>query len=108
MTLLRIRIISGKCWISESFIKKVVQVHDQGLRFNLIHDRQYGFRQFRSTFDILAHITHKWNKALETGKKTFVIGLDISKAFNQVWYKHLLAKLPAFGLPSYNLEISRN
>ena len=44
---------------------------------NLIHDRQYGFRQFRSTGDILAHITHIWNKALETGKETFVIGLDI-------------------------------
>ena len=51
---------------------------------NLIHDRQYGFRQFRSTGDILAHITHKWNKALETGKETFVVGLDISKAFDQV------------------------
>ena len=27
-----------------------------------------------------------------------MIGLDISKAFDQVWHKNLLAKLPAFGL----------
>ena len=66
---------------------------------NLIHDRQYGLKQFRSTGDILAHTTHIWNKALETGKETFVIGLVISKAFDPVWHKHLLAKLPAFGLP---------
>ena len=73
---------------------------------NLIHDRQYDFRHFRSTGDILAHITHIWNKALETGKETFVIGLDISKAFDQVWHKNLLAKLPAFGLPPMPLQVA--
>ena len=28
-----------------------------------------------------------------------MIGLGISKAFDRVWHKNLLAKLPAFGLP---------
>ena len=88
-----------------SVLSKIMEkvINEQALHHlesnNLIHDRQYGFRQFRSTGDILAHITHiwnKWNKALETGKETFVIGLDISKAFDQVWQKNLLAKLPAF------------
>ena len=34
---------------------------------------------------------------LETGKETLAVALDISKAFDQVWHKNLLAKLPAFG-----------
>ena len=63
----------------------------------IIHDRQYGFRQYRSTDDILTYFTHTWNKTLETGKETPAVTLDISKALDQVWYKNLLAKLPAFG-----------
>ena len=52
----------------------------------LIHDRQYGFRQHRSTGDILGHVTHIWNKTLEAGNETLAVALDISKAFDMVWH----------------------
>ena len=51
-------------------------------------------RQFRSTGDFLAHITHIWNKTLETGKETFAIGLDISKALDQFGTKIFLPNYP--------------
>ena len=42
-------------------------------------------------------------KSLYGGREAFVIGLEISKVFDQVWHKNLLAKLPAFGLPPCRL-----
>ena len=45
----------------------------------IIHDRQYGFRQYRSTGDILTYVTHIWNKTLETEKETLVVALEKSQ-----------------------------
>ena len=47
---------------------------------------------------ILAYAVHAWFSAQESYVKSRVISLDISKAFDQVWQKALLAKLLMFGL----------
>ena len=65
---------------------------------SLLSDHQYGFRQARSTGDLLAYAAHAWSSALESYGESRVISLDISKAFDRVWHKGLLAKLPMFGL----------
>ena len=65
---------------------------------NLLFDHQYGFRKARSTGDLLAYAVHAWSSALESSGESRVISLDISKAFDRVWHKGLLAKLPMFGL----------
>ena len=65
---------------------------------NLLSDHQYGFRKARSTGDLLAYAVHVWSSALESSGESRVISLDISKAFDRVWHKGLLAKLPMFGL----------
>ena len=66
-------------------------INEQVLRHlesnKLIHDRQYGFRQHRSTGDIIAYVTHIWSKTLEAGNETPAVALDISKAFDMVWHK---------------------
>ena len=66
--------------------------------YNFLSDHQYGFRQARSTGDLLAYAVHAWSSALESYGESRVISLDISKAFDRVWHKGLLAKLPMFGL----------
>ena len=65
---------------------------------NLLFDHQYGFRKARSTGDLLAYAVHDWSSALESCGESRVISLDVSKAFDRVWHKGLLAKLPMFGL----------
>ena len=65
---------------------------------NLLSDHQYGFRQARSTGDLLAYAVHTWSSALESYGESRVISFDICKAFDSVWHKGLLAKLPMFGL----------
>ena len=56
-------------------------------RNNLLSDHQYGFRQARSTGDLLAYAVHAWSSALESYGESRVISLDISKAFDRVWHK---------------------
>ncbi len=65
---------------------------------NLLSDRQYGFRKERSTGDLLAFLNNSWSSSLRCFGETFVVALDISKAFDRVWHKSLLSKLPSFGL----------
>ena len=65
---------------------------------NLLSDPQYGFRQARSTGDLLAYAVHAWSSALESYGESRMTSLAISKAFDRVWHKGLLAKLPIFGL----------
>ena len=63
---------------------------------NLLSDHQYGFHKARSTGDLLSYLTHDWSSSLRNFGESFVIALDISKAFDRVWHKALLAKLPAY------------
>ena len=54
--------------------------------FDLLSDRQYGFRQGRLTGDILAYATHIWSEAIEKYTEALAVSLDISKAFDGVWH----------------------
>ena len=73
----------------------------------LLSDHQYGFRKARSTGDLLSYLTHTWSSSLRDFGESFVVALDISKAFDRVWHKALLAKLPAYGFtPSFCKLIS--
>ena len=74
---------------------------------NLLSDHLYGFHRARSTGDLLSYLTHAWSSSLRNFGEPFVVALDISKAFDRVWHKALLAKLPAFGFtPSFCKLIS--
>ena len=64
---------------------------------NLLSDHQYGFRNGRSTGDLLTFLTDSWSSSLSCFGETFAVALDISKAFDRVWHKALLSKLPSYG-----------
>ena len=66
---------------------------------SLISDHQYGFRKARSTGDLLSYVTHIWSTSLRDFGESYVVALDISKAFDRVWHKSLLSKLPSYGFP---------
>lgn len=65
----------------------------------LISDRQYGFRHGRSAGDLLVYLTHRWAEAIESKGEALAVSLDIAKAFDRVWHRALLSKLPSYGLP---------
>nr|CAH7737635.1 unnamed protein product [Callosobruchus chinensis] len=49
--------------------------------------------------DLLAYVTHVWNKLITSFGEAHVVALDISKAFDQLWHASLLNKFPSYGLP---------
>ena len=59
---------------------------------------QSGFRQKDSTAYQLARLIHILASALDDGKTAFACFYDLSKAFDRVWHKGLLAKLHHFGV----------
>ena len=74
----------------------------------LLSDHQYGFRMARSTGDLLSYLTDIWSSSLRDFGESYIIALDISKAFDRVWHQALIAKLPAYGFtpPLCNLILS--
>ncbi|CAK1599533.1 unnamed protein product [Parnassius mnemosyne] len=84
-----------------SLFSKIMEsiINCQLMRHQLISDRQYGFRRGRSAGDLLVYLTHRWAEAVESKGEALAVSLDIAKAFDLVWHKELLLKLPSYGLP---------
>ena len=70
----------------------------------IVSDKQYGFRQTRSSGDLLTYVSHLWSRALAYHGETFAIALDISKAFDMVWHQNLLHKLRAYGFDNHMIK----
>ncbi len=63
---------------------------------NLLSGRQYRFHEGRSPAD-LTFLTNSWSSSFSCFDETFAVALDMSKAFDRVWHKSFLSKLPSFG-----------
>ena len=66
----------------------------------LFSDFQYGFRSSPSTADLLTVVSDRIARAFNRSGATRAVALDISKAFNKVWYAGLLRKLRSYGISS--------
>uniref|UniRef100_A0A1Y1JXT3 Reverse transcriptase domain-containing protein n=2 Tax=Photinus pyralis TaxID=7054 RepID=A0A1Y1JXT3_PHOPY len=60
---------------------------------NWIPEHQFGFRQKHSTVQQVHRITHTINEAFEKKQYCSGIFLDISQAFDKVWYPGLIYKI---------------
>ena len=64
----------------------------------LFSDFQYGFRSSRSTTDLLTVVSDRTARAFDRSGATRAVALDISEAFDRVWYAGLLHKLKSYGI----------
>ena len=53
-------------------------------------------------------MAHRWNDILEKHGETYVVALDISKAFDRVWHANLINKLDAYGFHPNILKLIQN
>ena len=72
---------------------------------NLLSKHQSGFRPADSTINQLLAITHDIYESFESGCETRAMFLDISKAFDKVWYDGLLFKLKQNGIEGELLSV---
>ncbi|MCG8113710.1 MAG: reverse transcriptase domain-containing protein [Candidatus Thiodiazotropha taylori] len=81
-------------------LEKVVHkhLHNFLLENNIITPFQSGFTQGDSTVNQLVDLYNTFSQALDEGKEVRVVFCDISKAFDRVWHKGLLAKLKHYGI----------
>ena len=82
--------------VFESLINSKLTTHLENN--HLISDHQYGFRSSRSCGDLLAYVFHTWATSLERFGESVAVALDISKAFDRVWHRKHVSKLPPFGI----------
>ena len=68
------------------------------LENNVITPFQSGFVPGDSTVNQLLDLYNTFSRALDEGKAVRVVFCDISKAFDRVWHKGLIAKLKHYGI----------
>ena len=75
---------------------------------NLISPNQSGFRPGDSSVNQLLTIAHEIYKSFDEGFEVREVFLDISKAFDKVWYEGLLLKLNQNGISANLLNLLRD
>ncbi|CAH1239463.1 Hypp5830 [Branchiostoma lanceolatum] len=103
------RPISLLCIISkvmEAIINKALWQHID--KNSLISDKQFGFRAGHSTADALTYVTQHLHDAKDKRQESRLICLDISRAFDRVWHRGLIAKLKAIGVDGHVLKWFEN
>ena len=70
----------------------------------LLYKYQYGFRRGHSTVQAVCHLNNSVLDAMDGGKVTGMLFLDISKAFDSIDHKILLGKFEHLGLLARSLR----
>jgi len=73
------------------------QIQSHIVRYDILCARLTGFRPGYSTQDVLLHVTDKWLKAINEGKYTSAVIMDLVKAFDTVDHSILCIKLSYYG-----------
>ena len=66
--------------------------------FDILTDKQHGFRRNRSCESQLILTANDFASALDKGRQTDVIIMDFSKAFDVVPHQRLLLKMSHYGV----------
>ena len=74
------------------------QIKDHLISHNIQSEHQWGFRQNRSTEDLLLYLTETWRSALDNNKVIGILFSDFKKAFDSLSHEVLFKKLAAAGI----------
>ena len=72
-----------------------------------LSDKQSGFRKADRTVPQLTRLLHMMYQAQHNGKNILAVFYDLSKAFDRVWHRGLLAKIEHFRRDRKGLQLDR-
>ena len=94
------------CKIFEHIVTSSVMSH---LDYQaILVDNQHGFRRGRSCETHLTDLTHDLLTSMHNGRRTDMIVMDFSKAFDNVSHNKLISSLHEYGIDSTTLEWIRS
>ena len=85
--------------------KRLIKFVDKN---KIISNQQYGFRKSRSTEFAIIEVIDKITKAIDQGKYTIGIFLDLSKAFDTINHEILIKKLEYYGMRGIARKLFEN
>ena len=75
---------------------------------NLLSDYITGFQKSHGSWHCLAKVLENWKSALDKSESVCALFMDLSKAFNTINHKLLLAKLKAYGFSKDAMTLMRS
>lgn len=87
--------------IFERVILGRIKVHMNEHREATLSERQYGFREGRSTVDALVDVVGRIKRSLDRGQVVMAVGIDIENAFNSLPWPAIRWALERGGYPEY-------
>ena len=78
--------------LTYTWIIKFVETH------KILSKHQYGFRKNRSTEHTIIEYVDKVSRAIDEGKYSMGVFLDLSKAFDTINHQILISKLEHYGI----------
>lgn len=85
--------------------KRLIKFVDKN---KILSNQQYGFRKSRSTEFAIIEVIDKITKAIDQGKYTIGIFLDLSKAFDTINHEILIKKLEYYGMRGIARKLFEN
>ena len=79
------------------------KLYDYLLKFNILNNRQYGFRKNHSTTYAVLDLINNITQSFETKEFLLSLFIDLSKAFDVINHTILINKLKAYGISPVNL-----
>lgn len=101
-----ITLISSIAKLFEKIIKERLQVFLK--KYNILSDKQFGFRIGKSTQDAIAYLLHKIYEKMDMSKPALCVFLDLAKAFDTVCHKKLIGKLECIGIRGNVLNLLKS
>lgn len=101
-----ISIISNFAKIFEKIIKQ--RINDYLNKYKILSERQYGFRENKSTADALSRLISLVNNSIDRKLPSLCIFVDLAKAFDTVDHSKLLNCLECIGIRGNPLKLLKS
>lgn len=101
-----ISLVSNICKIFEKILKE--RMNNFFTKHNILSDKQFGFREGKSTQDAIACLTKEIYQSVGTSKPALCVFLDLSKAFDTVCHAQLIECLETVGFRGTPLSLMKS